>query len=101
MLFCLLAGFWWWLLTAAEFEYSNIYGVVRSWRTRTKFRQLAALMPQEMQMKPSRDVVEVDGALHPIKMPHNPEELAFLAEIDRLRASAAAIRAEIDALDVE
>ena len=94
------AGFWWWLATAAEFEYSNIYGVVRAWRIRTRYRQLANMMPNALPKAAERTTVEIDGALHPIKMPHNADELEFLKELERLQAEAGRIRAEINALSV-
>lgn len=32
------AGYWYWLLTAGEFEYSNMTKGIADWRTRVKHR---------------------------------------------------------------
>ncbi len=42
--------------------------------------------------------LEIDGMVHPIKLPNNPEELAFLAEIAALEARVRALVHDIEHL---
>jgi hypothetical protein len=91
------AGYWWWLATAAEFEYSNIYSVVLNWRKRIKYREVASMYGLEV-ASDSRRYVDIDGALHPTKQPNNAEELAFLAAMKKLQDKAGKLRTELDAI---
>ena len=76
-----------------------MYATVLNWRTRSKHRELARLSTDEatraQQSSSSAVVVDVDGALHPVKLPNNAEELAFLAELHALEKQVAELQDEL------
>jgi len=96
-----IVGYWYWLLTAGEFEYSNMTKGIADWRTRVKHRELALLGADgaSAPAKVEKDFIDVDGALHPVKLPKNPEELSFLADLHGLEARVSQLQAELRQLN--
>jgi Mitochondrial calcium uniporter len=95
-----VAGFWFWLATASEFEYSNMYGAVLGWKLRSAYRKLAEASPTA-KPRSKREFIEIDGALHPVKVPHNADQVAFESELKALEAQAEKLRDELDDLSVQ